>query len=50
MLDRTEAIRIIGDAALQFERSVITEADKPALDPDGNPRVYFSPQARNISD
>ena len=50
MLDRTEAIRIIGDAALQFERSVIIEADKPALDPDGNPRVYFSPQARNISD
>lgn len=48
--ERTEAIRVIGDAALQFERSVVSEADKPKLDPEGNPYVYFSPQARNISD
>ena len=48
--ERTEAIRVIGDAALQFERSKVSEADKPKLDPDGNPYVYFSPEARNISD
>ena len=50
MRERTAAIKLIGDAALQFERAHIKEADKPALDTDGNPRVRFSPQARNISD
>lgn len=48
--ERTEAIRIIGDAALHFERAKVSEADKPKLDANGNPYVYFSPQARNIGD
>ena len=48
--ERTAAVKLIGDAALAYETGKVTEADKPKLDPEGNPYQYFSPQARNISD
>lgn len=48
--ERTAATKLIGDAALDFERIHVTEADKPKLDPEGNPYPLFSPKARNISD
>lgn len=48
--DKPDAIRKIGDAALLYERAHVSEADKPRLDADGNPYVYFSPHARNIGD
>ncbi len=48
--EKPDAIRKIGDAALRYERSHVSEADKPKLDPNGNPYMFFSPQARNIGD
>lgn len=48
--ERTDAVKIIGDAALAYERSKVKESDKPKLDPNGNPYPYFSPEARNIGD
>lgn len=48
--DRADAIKIIGDSALAYERGKIKEGDKPKLDPNGNPYPYFSPEARNIGD
>ncbi len=48
--ERSDAIKIIGDAALAFERSHVKDSDKPKLDPNGNPYPYFSPEARNIGD
>lgn len=50
IMDRSEAVRMIGDAALNFERSLVKESDKPSLDENGNPKVLFSPHARNIED
>lgn len=47
---RAEAIRLIGDSALDFERSIITEADKRALDEKGNPRLYRWPGAKNLGE
>jgi len=47
---RAEAIRLIGDAALDYERSVITEADKRPLDEKGNPRLYRWPGAKNLGE
>ena len=47
---RAEAIRLIGDSALDYERSVITEADKRALDEKGNPRLYRWPGAKNLGE
>lgn len=46
--DRADAINVIGNAALQFERGLVKESDKPKLDEDGNPKILFSPHARNI--
>lgn len=50
VLERTDAVRLIGDAALQYERGKIKDSDKRKLDPNGNPYPYFSPEARNIGD
>ena len=47
---RAEAIRLIGDAALDYERSAITEADKRPLDEKGNPRLYRWPGAKNLGE
>ena len=47
---RSEAIRFIGDSALDYERSVVTEADKRALDEKGNPRLYRWPGAKNLGE
>ena len=48
--DRATAIKLIGDAILDYEMSVVTEADKRPLDPKGNPYLYRSPLARNIGE
>jgi inorganic pyrophosphatase len=47
---RLEAIRVIGDAVLDFEKSQVTEADKRPLDPKGNPYLYRWPGAKNIGE
>ncbi|HRZ60116.1 MAG TPA: inorganic diphosphatase [Rubrivivax sp.] len=47
---RTEAIRFIGDAVLDFERSVVSEADKRPLDEKGNPYLYRWPGAKNLGE
>jgi len=47
---RADAIRLIGDSALDYERSVITEADKRPLDEKGNPRLYRWPGAKNLGE
>jgi inorganic pyrophosphatase len=48
--DRTAAIKLIGDAILDYEMSVVTEADKRPLDPKGNPYLYRWPGAKNIGE
>ncbi len=48
--DRAAAIRLIGDAILDYEMSVVTEADKRPLDPKGNPYLYRSPIAKNLGE
>jgi inorganic pyrophosphatase len=48
--DRAAAIKLIGDAILDFEMSAVTEADKRPLDPKGNPYLYRSPLAKNIGE
>jgi inorganic pyrophosphatase len=48
--DRASAIKLIGDAILDFEMSVVTEADKRPLDPKGNPYLYRHPSAKNIGE
>ena len=47
---RAVAIKTIGDAVLDFESSVVTEADKRPLDEKGNPQLYRWPGARNIGE
>lgn len=47
---RAVAIKTIGDAVLDFETSVVTEADKRSLDEKGNPYLYRWPGARNIGE
>jgi inorganic pyrophosphatase len=47
---RAEAIRFVGDAVLDFESSVVTEADKRPLDEKGNPYLYRWPGAKNIGE
>ena len=48
--DRATAIKFIGDAILDYEMSVVTEADRRPLDPKGNPYLYRSPLAKNIGE
>lgn len=47
---RAEAVRYIGDAILDFEMSVTSEADKRPLDEKGNPYLYRWPGAKNIGE
>mgnify|MGYP001278466858 CR=1 FL=1 len=47
---RAVAIKTIGDAVLDFETSVVTEADKRPLDEKGNPYLYRWPGAKNIGE
>lgn len=48
--ERAEAIRFLGDAILDYENSVTTEADKRPLDKDGNPSLYRWPGAKNLGE
>jgi hypothetical protein len=43
-------VKLLGDAVLDYENSVITEADKRPLDPKGNPYLYRWPGAKNIGE
>jgi len=47
---RAEATKLIGDAILDYENSVTTEADKRALDEKGNPYLYRWPGAKNLGE
>ena len=47
---RGRPVLVIGDAILDFETSVVTEADKRPLDEKGNPYTYRWPGARNIGE
>ncbi|MBK9795002.1 MAG: inorganic diphosphatase [Holophagaceae bacterium] len=44
---RSAAIKVIGDAVLDYEMSVSTDADRRALDEKGNPFLYRWPGAKN---
>jgi len=44
---RSAAIKVIGDAILDYEMSVATDADRRALDEKGNPYLYRWPGAKN---
>ena len=47
---RREAIKFIGDAVLDYENSITTDADRRALDEKGNPRLYRWPGAKNLGE
>jgi len=47
---RAAAIKIVGDAILDYEMSVTTDADRRALDEKGNPRLYRWPGAKNLGE
>jgi len=47
---RKDAIKLIGDAVLDFENSVTTDADRRPLDEKGNPRLYRWPLAKNLGE
>ena len=49
-LGRAEAIKLVGDAVLDYENSVTTEADKRPLDENWNPYLYRWPGAKNIGE
>ena len=49
-MGRSDAIKLIGDAVLDYENSVTTDADRRALDENGNPRLYRWPGAKNIGE
>lgn len=48
--ERAEAIRFLGDAILDYENSVTTDADRRPLDKDGNPSLYRWPGAKNLGE
>jgi inorganic pyrophosphatase len=48
--DRAAAIRLVGDAVLDYETSVVTESDKRPLDEKGNPYLYRWPGAKNVGE
>lgn len=48
--DRSAAVKAIGAAALLFEQGQVKPSDLPKLDENGNPRMRFHPNARNIAD
>jgi inorganic pyrophosphatase len=47
---RKDAIKLIGDAVLDYEKSVTTDADRRPLDEKGNPRLYRWPLAKNLGE
>lgn len=47
---RSDAIKFIGDAVLDYENSITTDADKRPLDEKGNPRLYRWPGAKNLGE
>jgi inorganic pyrophosphatase len=47
---RADAIKMIGDAILDYENSVVTDADRRPLDEKGNPYLYRWPGAKNIGE
>jgi inorganic pyrophosphatase len=47
---RSAAIKLIGDAVLDYEQSVTTDADRRPLDEKGNPRLYRWPGAKNLGE
>ena len=47
---RAEAIRLVGDAILDFETAAVTDTDKRPLDQKGNPYLYRWPGAKNIGE
>ncbi|HQR44892.1 MAG TPA: inorganic diphosphatase [Thermoanaerobaculia bacterium] len=47
---RAETIRFIGDAVLDYENSVVTDADRRPLDEKGNPYLYRWPGAKNVGE
>ena len=47
---RADAVKFIGDAILDFEHSVVGEADKRPLDEKGNPYLYRWPGAKNVGE
>jgi inorganic pyrophosphatase len=47
---RAETVKFIGDAVLDFEKSVTTDADRRPLDEKGNPYLYRWPGAKNVGE
>jgi inorganic pyrophosphatase len=47
---RGAAIKLIGEAVLDYEYSVTTDADRRALDEKGNPKLYRWPGAKNLGE
>ncbi len=47
---RAAAIKLVGDAVLDYEMSVTTDADRRALDEKGNPKLYRWPGAKNLGE
>ncbi len=47
---RAAAIKTVGDAVLDFENSIVTDADRRPLDEKGNPYLYRWPLAKNIGE
>jgi inorganic pyrophosphatase len=47
---RAETIKLIGDAVLDFENSIVTDADRRPLDEKGNPYLYRWPGAKNVGE
>jgi inorganic pyrophosphatase len=47
---RAATIKFIGDAVLDYENSVATDADRRPLDEKGNPYLYRWPGAKNVGE
>jgi inorganic pyrophosphatase len=47
---RAETIKFIGDAVLDYENAVTTDADRRPLDEKGNPYLYRWPGAKNVGE
>ena len=48
--ERGRLVKTIGDAVLDYEMAVTTDADRRALDEKGNPRLYRWPLAKNLGE
>ncbi len=47
---RADTIKFIGDAVLDYENSIVTDADRRPLDEKGNPYLYRWPGAKNVGE